>query len=165
MCLFKCLLCKSTMPVCGSDGKSVCLQCGRPGFNPWDGKISWRRKRQLTPVFLPGEPHGRRSLVGYSPWGLKESDMTERPSLPRVDKLFMITQRGTWQFIMKHCLNYRILSRYSQMSLSLLLQVFAQNVISLKPTLITLLKTAISPTLILLSCSIFSLALIIQSTI
>ena len=41
------------------------------------GEIPWRRKRQLTPVFLPGKSHGRRSLVGYSPWGRKESDKTE----------------------------------------------------------------------------------------
>ena len=39
---------------------------------------NWRRKWQPTPVFLPGESHGQRSLVGYSPWGCKESDMTER---------------------------------------------------------------------------------------
>ena len=50
----------------------------RPGFNPWVGKISWRRKRQPTPVFLPGKSHGQRSLVGYSPWGRKELDTTER---------------------------------------------------------------------------------------
>ena len=49
----------------------------RPGFNPWVGKISWRRKWQPTPVFLPGKSHGRRSLVGYSLWGHKESDTTE----------------------------------------------------------------------------------------
>jgi len=46
-------------------------------FNPWLGMIPWRRKRQPTPVFLAGEFHGHRSLVGYSPWGDKESDMTE----------------------------------------------------------------------------------------
>ena len=40
----------------------------------------WRREWQPTPVFLPGEFHGRRSLVGYSPWGHKESDTTERLS-------------------------------------------------------------------------------------
>ena len=40
--------------------------------------VWWRRKWQPTPVFLPGESHGQRSLVGYSPWGHKESDMTER---------------------------------------------------------------------------------------
>ena len=54
-----------------SDGKSVCLQCGRPGFNPWVGKIPWRRKWQPTPVFLPGKSHGWRSPVDYSPWVAK----------------------------------------------------------------------------------------------
>ena len=57
---------------------SICLQCRRPGFDPWVGKIPWRRKWQPTPVLLPGKSHGRRSLVGYSPWGPKESDRTER---------------------------------------------------------------------------------------
>ena len=57
---------------------SVCLQWGRPGFNPWVGKISWRKKWQPTPVFLPGKSHGWRSLLGYSPWSRKESDTTER---------------------------------------------------------------------------------------
>ena len=45
--------------------------------DPWAGKILWRRKWQSTPVFLPGKSHGW-SLVGYSPWGRKESDTTER---------------------------------------------------------------------------------------
>ena len=62
----------------GPGGKSVCLQCGRPGFEPWVGKIPWRRKRQSTPVLLPGKSHGQRSLVGYSLWGRKESDTTEQ---------------------------------------------------------------------------------------
>ena len=47
-------------------------------YEPWVGKISWRREWQPTPVFLPGESHGQRSLVDYSPWGHKESDTTER---------------------------------------------------------------------------------------
>ena len=38
----------------------------------------WKRKWQPTPVFLPGKPHGQRSLAGYSPWGRKELDTTER---------------------------------------------------------------------------------------
>ena len=42
--------------------------------------MPWRRKWQPTPVFLPGKSHEQRSLVGYSPWGHKESDMTERLS-------------------------------------------------------------------------------------
>ena len=55
----------------------ICLQCRRPGLDLWVGKIPWRRKWQPTRVFLPGEFHGQRSLVSYSPWGHKESDMTE----------------------------------------------------------------------------------------
>ena len=46
-------------------------------FSPWVGKIFWRREWQPTPVFLPGESHGQRSLAGYGPWGLKESHTTE----------------------------------------------------------------------------------------
>ena len=58
--------------------KAVCLQCRRPRFDPWLGRIPWGRKWQPAPVLLPGKLHGWRSLVGYSPWGHKESDMTER---------------------------------------------------------------------------------------
>ena len=46
-------------------------------FDPRVGKIPQRRKWQPTPVFLPGKSHGQMSLAGYSPWGHKESDMTE----------------------------------------------------------------------------------------
>ena len=44
------------------------------------GKIPWRRAWQPTPAFLPGESQGQRSLTGYSPWGRKELDTTERLS-------------------------------------------------------------------------------------
>ena len=56
-------------------GKESACQCRRRGFDPWVGKIPWRRKWQPTPVFLPGKSHGQRSLVG--PWGRTESDTTE----------------------------------------------------------------------------------------
>ena len=56
----------------------IYLPCGRLGFNPWLGKILWRREWQPTPVFLSGEFHGQRSLASYSPWGFKESDTAER---------------------------------------------------------------------------------------
>ena len=46
-------------------------------FDPWVGKIPWRRAWQPTPVFLTGESLGQRSLVGYRPWGHKELDVTE----------------------------------------------------------------------------------------
>ena len=52
------------------------LQCRRPGFNPWVGKIPWTRKRLQTSVFWPGEFHRL-----YSPWGHKEADATEQLSL------------------------------------------------------------------------------------
>ena len=47
-------------------------------FKPWVRKTPWRREWLSTPVFLPGEFHGQRSLVGHSPWGHKESDTTEQ---------------------------------------------------------------------------------------
>ena len=50
-------------------------------FDSWVGKIPWRREQLCTPVFWPGELHGKRSLAGYSPWGHKELDTTERLSL------------------------------------------------------------------------------------
>ena len=61
--------------------KKICLQWGRPGFDPRVGKIPWRSEWLSTPVFLPEKFPGHRSLVGYSPWSLKESDMTERLTL------------------------------------------------------------------------------------
>ena len=53
------------------------LQCGRPGFDPKGGKIPWRRAWLPPPVFLPGESHGQRSLVSYSPW-VAQPNMTEQ---------------------------------------------------------------------------------------
>ena len=64
----------------GSVVKDSIYQCRRGrrcGFDPWVRKIPWRRKWQPAPVFLPGKPHGHRSLAGYSPKGRKESDMTK----------------------------------------------------------------------------------------
>ena len=50
-------------------------------FNPWIRKILWSKKWQPTPIFLPEKLHGQRSLVGYSAWDCKESDMTEQLSM------------------------------------------------------------------------------------
>ena len=57
----------------GSHGKESDCQCGRPGFNPWVGKIPWRRGWLPTPVFWPGESHRQRSLVGLQPMGSQEA--------------------------------------------------------------------------------------------
>ena len=56
-----------------------CRSLRRHRFNPWVGKMPWRRRWQPSPAFLPGESHGQRSLAGYSPWGRKESDRMEAP--------------------------------------------------------------------------------------
>ena len=58
------------MQVCVAQWERACLQCRsrrRLRFSPWVGKVSWRLAWQPTPVFLPGESHGQRSLEGYSP--------------------------------------------------------------------------------------------------
>ena len=67
-------------PGCSAVKESAfqCRKCRRPKFNPWVGMIPWRR--EPTPVFLPGESHGWRSPVGYSPGDFRESDTTERLS-------------------------------------------------------------------------------------
>ena len=56
----------------------ICLQCSRPRFDPWVGKMPWRREWQSTPVFLSGESHGQRIQAGYSLWDHKELDTTEQ---------------------------------------------------------------------------------------
>ena len=73
-----------TMPQLAFPGSSVGKESacragdvGDSGSFPWFRKIPWRRARQPTPVFLPGELHGQRSLAGCSPQGGKESDTSE----------------------------------------------------------------------------------------
>ena len=63
----------------GFPGSSVVknLPAIQETFNPWVGKIPWRRKWQLIPVFLPGQSHGQKSLAGYGPWGCKGYNMTD----------------------------------------------------------------------------------------
>ena len=58
-------------------------------FDPWFRKIPWRRKWQITPVFLPGESHGQRSLAGYSSWGHKELDTTEPSHMETESRLLI----------------------------------------------------------------------------
>jgi len=82
----RCETTSNGLTYCSSDGKESACNAGfnpwiNPWirrFNPWIRRILWRREWQPTPVFLPGESHGQRNLVGCSPWGHKESDMTEQ---------------------------------------------------------------------------------------
>ena len=74
----------------------ICLQCGRPGGDPWDGESLWKREWQPSPVFWPGEFHGKRSRARYSPWGCRESDTTKWLSTGKTRKLWMekLTSKG-----------------------------------------------------------------------
>ena len=76
--------------------QGICLQCRRPGFNPWVRKIPRRRGWQPTPVFLPGESHGQRNLVAYSPWSHKELDPTKW-----LNTFFCFKEAGTLLDILK----------------------------------------------------------------
>ena len=66
----------------GSDGKGFAFNAGDPGSIPGLGRSPGRRL--LTPIFLPGEFHGQRSLAIYSPWGHQESDTTEQLTVSRI---------------------------------------------------------------------------------
>ena len=75
----------------GASGKEPACQsrgCKGYGFDPWVGKIPWRRAWQPTLVFLPGEHHGQRSLMVYSPQGHKESEMTKATEHTRVHNTY-----------------------------------------------------------------------------
>ena len=87
-------------------GKESTCQCRRHKghrFDPWDRKILWRRKWQHTPIFLTGKFYGQRSLMGYSPWGPKESDMTEHTRTLRTSfiNLQCIPEVCKWCQVMK----------------------------------------------------------------
>ena len=75
----------------GTSGKEPFCQCRRYkrlGFNPWIGKIPWKRAWQPTPVFLPGESHGQRRLAGCGPQGRKEWTWLKQLSMQACIKSF-----------------------------------------------------------------------------
>ena len=94
----------------GEEPACQCRRHRRRGFDPWVGKIRLSRKWQPAPVFLPGKFHGQKNLVGYSPWGCKESDTTEHTQASEflkaylqegitagyIDKLAFETGLGVW---------------------------------------------------------------------
>ena len=86
----------------GSDGKESTCNVGDLGFNLWVGKIPWKRERLPTPVFLPREFPGQRSLAGYSPQGHKESDTTERLSLSLLSSIITLNVNGLNVPIRRH---------------------------------------------------------------
>ena len=97
------------LPVCGMprwrSGKGSACQCRRHrrcGFNPWVTKIPWRRKWQPTPVLLPGNFHGQRSLEGYSPWGHKEHLSEQAPG-------FYLTREAS------SCPGYKLITQWGSL--------------------------------------------------
>ena len=88
-------------------------------YLPWSDRTSWRRKWQPTPVFLSGESHGQRSLVSHSPWGHKETDMTEATQ-------HACTQDGT----VRHELSFWMLSfkpAFSLFSFTFIKRLFSSS--------------------------------------
>ena len=77
------------------------------GFNPWVGKIPWSKAWQPTPLFLPGESHGQRSLGGYSPWGgisFRISPSNEYSGLIsfRIDWFDLLAVQWTLKSLLQH---------------------------------------------------------------
>ena len=72
---------------------STCRRYKKCGFDPWVGKIPWSRKWQATPMFLPGESQGQRSLVGCCLWGRTESDTTKATQQQHCSKLTTLQQK------------------------------------------------------------------------
>ena len=76
----------------GPDSKESACNVGDLGFTPGSGIFPWRREWLPTPVFLPRESHGQRSLEGGSPWGHKVWDMTEATNNRRIFKVAKVCQ-------------------------------------------------------------------------
>ena len=86
----------------GSDGKGSVFSAGDSSSR--SGRFPWRWACQPTPVFLPGEFYRQRTLAGYSPWGHKESDMTERLSTHSGFTECSLLYTGGGFFVTKSCL-------------------------------------------------------------
>ena len=84
----------------GEESACQCRRRERCRFHPWVRKISWSRKLQPTPVFLPGKFRGQRSQVGNSPWGRKESDTTEWLTVP--PQISCLHRQSQWRLGLPH---------------------------------------------------------------
>ena len=113
----------------GSDDKASTYSAGDLSLIPAAGGFPWRRKWQPTPVFLPGKSHGQRSLAGYSPWGRKESDTTERLHSLYYRNLLVLSSKFR-QVCKHHC-------TFDAYPLTL---HFGNNVMKLKATFVQKLK-------------------------
>ena len=83
----------------GKEPTCQCRKLKRGGFTPWARKIPGSRKWQLTPVFLPGESHGQRSLVGYSPGDRKELDTSEHTHI-HTHSCVQLSEDNNWPLLL-----------------------------------------------------------------
>ena len=95
-------------------------------FDPCVGKIPWRRAWPPTPVFLPGESHGQRSLAGYSPWSRKELDMTEQLNSNSISLLWKSVVMNTIH-THTHTSSPNFMSMYLEKMLNVILAVRIQE--------------------------------------
>jgi len=89
---------------CGKESASLCRSCRRCRFNPWVGKIPWKKKWQPTPVFLPGKSYGQGSLVGvhrvaksqrqWSDWALMHALISPLPFMPLASQTSFFKAQG-----------------------------------------------------------------------
>ena len=84
VCVCVCVCVCIGLPRCLNGKESAC-QCRRHKFDPWIGKIPWRKKWQPISVFLPGKFYGQRNLAVYSSWGHKGLGMTECAHSPVIE--------------------------------------------------------------------------------
>ena len=111
-CFMHSLILCSFCPIMLCKASLIHQMVKRPRFNPWVRKIPWKREWQPTPVFLPEESHGQRSLVGCSPWGCKESDTTEQLTVtPTLNSMFTYN----W-YLYKYSNVWYIINRISERS-------------------------------------------------
>ena len=94
----------------GKEPTCQCRRLRRPGFNPWVKKIPQRRAWQPTPVFLPGESHGQRCLVGYNPQRHKEANLTEATQHARMHFGFKHLRKAHFLGVQTCCLRWGTIS-------------------------------------------------------
>ena len=93
----------------------MACRCRRCKFDPRVRKSHWSRKWQPSPVFLPGNFHGQRTLASYSPWGHKESDMTEQLSTHTHNGIRQTTIEMIGKIILVQAISPSPVSSHSQM--------------------------------------------------
>ena len=126
--------------------------CRRHEFDPWVRKIPWKRAWPPTPVFYPGESHGQRCLVGYSPQGHKELDTTEvtEQAYTSFSRLWALESKASLCVFTKHTVTVGLLLAYSRSPTSIYELNHRPNVLKITGPLFRVTEMETMPDL--LSC-------------